>query len=86
MWNTETQNTSPTPEDLEKFYRIANHPWYQGPGPNYSNTNGSLVEGSVLQFFWDLFDDPNTNDHEPNFDDDGIYGGISKIVNTLFIL
>uniref|UniRef100_A0A7C4UBZ9 Fibronectin type-III domain-containing protein n=1 Tax=candidate division WOR-3 bacterium TaxID=2052148 RepID=A0A7C4UBZ9_UNCW3 len=86
MWNTETQNTSPTPEDLEKFYRIANHPWYQGPGPNYSNTNGSLVEGSVLQFFWDLFDDPNTNDHEPNFDDDGIYGGIEKIMNTLYSL
>ncbi|MGQ9702746.1 MAG: hypothetical protein ACUVQT_09900, partial [bacterium] len=83
MWVAETQNTNPTPEQLEIFYRTGNHPWYQGPEPNFSNTNGSFVEGSVFQFLWDLFDDRNTKDHEPNFDDDGVYGGIAKIMNTL---
>lgn len=83
MWNTETQNTHPTPEKLEKFYRTGPYPWYRGPGPDYSNTNGSFVEGSVFQFLWDLFDDRNTNDHESDFDDDGVYGGIAKIMNSL---
>lgn len=84
MWIAETQNTDPTPEELEDFYREAEgFPWYRGPRPGFSNTNGSFVEGAVFQFLWDLFDDQNTNDTELNFDDDGIYGGMAKIMNSL---
>jgi hypothetical protein len=56
-------------------------PYYRGSEP-YLNTNGSIVEGAIMQFFWDLFDNKNTNDHSPNFDDDGVYGNFSKVINT----
>ena len=70
---------------LEYFYANPrfgkDFPYYRGR--DTLNTDGSFVEGSVFQFLWDLFDDRNTNDHEPNFDDDGVYGGMAKIMNTL---
>ncbi|MCX7996019.1 MAG: hypothetical protein N3A65_09690, partial [candidate division WOR-3 bacterium] len=87
MWVEEMEgNVYPSTKTLERFYANDNwtKPFYRGSsGIGYSNTNGSFVEGSVMQFFWDLFDDINTNDHEPNFDDDGVYAGINKIINTL---
>ncbi|MBE0434104.1 carboxypeptidase regulatory-like domain-containing protein, partial [candidate division WOR-3 bacterium] len=92
MWVTEMgQNVEPATDQLEYFYanrRPINIPPYYKDFPYYRgrdtlNTNGSFVEGSVFQFLWDLFDDRNTNDHEQDFDDDGVYGGMAKIMNTL---
>ncbi|MEO0191086.1 MAG: carboxypeptidase-like regulatory domain-containing protein, partial [candidate division WOR-3 bacterium] len=86
MWVAELETNQVDPgNDFEPFYANRRYgkdfPWYRGK--DTLNTNGTFVEGSVMQFFWDLFDDQNTNDREPNFDDDGVYGGISKIMNTL---
>ena len=81
MWVAE-KNISAS--KYEKFYTNSGRPWYRGCEGD--NTNGSKVEGAVRQFFWDLFDDTETNDCQPNWDDEGVYGGFGKIVNTLLAL
>jgi hypothetical protein len=70
-------NRVPNPNPPPNYLDL---PFYRG---SFSNTNGDSVEGALMQFFWDLYDNQQTNDHEPNIDDDGIDGGISRIVNTL---
>ncbi|MEO0276556.1 MAG: fibronectin type III domain-containing protein, partial [candidate division WOR-3 bacterium] len=87
MWIEEFgQNLTDTTKKREEFYQPLDtlyFPYYRGSKLDYPNTDGSIVEGSVMQFFWDLFDDKNTNDHSINFDDDGVYGGIYKVIYTL---
>jgi hypothetical protein len=60
-----------------------NEPWYKGPSPAYSNTDGRTVEGAVMGFLWDLFDSPTTPDHTPGVDDDGLAGNCVKIGDAL---
>ncbi|MEO0297236.1 MAG: fibronectin type III domain-containing protein, partial [candidate division WOR-3 bacterium] len=87
MWIEEFgQNLTDTTKKREEFYQPLDtlyFPYYRGFKLDYPNTDGSIVEGSVMQFFWDLFDDKNTNDYSINFDDDGVYGGIYKVIYTL---
>jgi len=79
-------------KDLEEYYRPEGHPpkpgtpYWRGGGHNLWTNDGRIVEGAVFQFFWDLFDSPQTNDHTPYFDDDGYSGNLDRIQNVLSIL
>ncbi|RKZ20558.1 hypothetical protein DRQ16_04720, partial [bacterium] len=61
--------------------KLKKEPFWQGE--DGANTDGTKVEGAVMQFFWDLFDTRNTNDHSPGFDDECCYNKTYEIGQTL---
>jgi hypothetical protein len=84
VWINElgTQLTNPSTQKLEPFYVNSHQPWYKGE--NFNNTDGRIVEGALMQFFWDIFDNRYTNDHTQNIDDDGVgENNLTKITTAL---
>ncbi|MDH5186073.1 MAG: fibronectin type III domain-containing protein, partial [candidate division WOR-3 bacterium] len=77
------ENVDEGTRSIEDYYAFnnSNNPWWKGE--NLNNTDGTLVEGAVMSFIWDLFDDTQTNDHSLGIDDDGLWNRCSQIGQTL---
>ena len=59
---------------------IEENEWWTGdPEGEGWNTDGSVVEGAVASVLWDIVDTPTSKDHQPNVDDDLLYGLLPQL-------
>ncbi|MDE0186766.1 MAG: dockerin type I domain-containing protein [Candidatus Poribacteria bacterium] len=63
---------------------IESNQWWTGHAAGLgSNTKGENVEGTVASILWDIFDTPDSIDHQPRVDDDGISDGTDLLWEIL---
>jgi hypothetical protein len=66
---------------VEEYYPPDWNPYWKDDYP-YTNTDGTIVEGAVMQFLYDLYDKTTTNDASPDLDDES-YSNPIHIFNAL---
>ena len=66
----------------EEYYAYCGYPYWQGC--DFTNEDGTIVEGAVMQVLWDIYDKTTTNDGTVGFDDEGPDQDQLNFVNYLW--